>query len=58
MAQRKGYKPGWVSNQYREKYGVWPNDPRVSNAPALEPGKMLSGWLRHLRIKERSRHAS
>src|SRR5271154_3285423 len=24
-----GYSDGWASHKYRERFGVWPNDPRV-----------------------------
>lgn len=25
ICMKQGYNPGWVSNQYRKKFGVWPN---------------------------------
>jgi len=32
----RGYRPGYAANQYREKFGVWPNDPRVRDvAPGM-----------------------
>jgi DNA repair protein RadD len=48
-ARGKGYKSGWVSNQYREKYGVWPNAFRDS--PLVEPNTEVMGWIHHQRIK-------
>lgn len=45
----KGYKPGWSANQYREKFGVWPN--KFKNAPAVEPNHAVIGWIRHQQIR-------
>ena len=45
----KGYKKGWASNQYREKYGVWPN--KINAHATSARGEMLSGWLKHQNIK-------
>lgn len=50
-ASDKGYKPGWVARQYREKMGVWPNDERVRHAPAIKAGAMAKGWIQHQNIK-------
>lgn len=33
IAYQKGYSKGWVSNQYRSKFGVWPN--AHQGAPAV-----------------------
>lgn len=48
-ARRKGYKSGWVANQYREKFGVWPN--AFKDSPAVEPNAEVIGWIQHQRIK-------
>jgi len=45
----KGYKPGWAANQYREKFGVWPND--YKDSPVVEPNESVRGWIRHQQIK-------
>jgi DNA repair protein RadD len=37
LAQIKGYSGGWASHKYRQKFGVWPNDPRVRSASAATP---------------------
>jgi hypothetical protein len=42
----KGYAPGWASNQYKDKFGVWPNDPRVRNAPEVTPSYETLAWIR------------
>lgn len=31
-----GKKPGWVAQKYKARFGVWPNDPRVSHVRAAE----------------------
>lgn len=43
-----GYKEGWAANQYKEKFGVWPN------AYDKKPGDItpeINGWIKHQRIK-------
>lgn len=47
--QSKGYRPGWASNQYREKFGVWPN--AYKNAPPIPPNEDVTGWIKHQQIK-------
>lgn len=43
----KGKGAGWVSQQYKTKFGVWPNDPRVSAVPAAGGvGPEVAGWLK------------
>lgn len=49
-ANERGYKPGYAANQYREKFGVWPNDPRVHD---VSPGPITletSSWIRSRHI--------
>lgn len=50
----KGYSKGWASHKYREKYGVWPNDPRVKNAPMTNIGDEVKGWIKHQAIARRA----
>jgi superfamily II DNA or RNA helicase len=46
-AERKGWKPGWAANQYREKLGVWP----ARKVPAVHTmSGVTSGWIKHQRI--------
>ena len=47
----KGYKPGWAANQYREKFGVWPN--KYKDVKPTPPNEMVKGWIRHNAIKRR-----
>lgn len=49
IATRQGYKQGWVSNKYREYFGVWPRGMR--DIPAI-PGKEVMGFLKHLQIRD------
>lgn len=51
----KGYAPGWVANQYRDKFGVWPNDARLKNAPAIKKNEDVNGWLKHKAIAYRAK---
>jgi superfamily II DNA or RNA helicase len=42
IAAERGYKPGWVSHKYREKFGVWP----VWGAVApIEPSLEVMRWV-------------
>lgn len=45
----KGYKKGWAANQYREKYGVWPNKINPHESKAV--GDLVSNWIKHQAIK-------
>jgi DNA repair protein RadD len=46
IAHERGHKPGWVGHKYKERFGVWPNDPRVRTASPREPGLKTKNWLR------------
>lgn len=47
-ADSMGYKKGWVSHQYRERAGVWPN---AIKADPLPPTELVHNWLKHQAIK-------
>ena len=50
-ANQRGYKPGWAAMKYRDRYGVWPNDPRVKH---VEPGPItpeVAGWIKSSLIR-------
>lgn len=49
VAAEKSYKPGWVSNKYREYFGVWPRGMEDVMAPAVSPE--VAGFLKHLQIR-------
>lgn len=56
IAEKKGYKPGWASNKYREKFGVWPN--KYKDVPSCPANSDVSGFMKHQAIKNRHRRAS
>lgn len=43
--QSKGKNPGWVAHKYRAKFGVWPNDARVKEAPAKIVTPETMSWI-------------
>ncbi len=45
VAANKHYKDGWVNHKYKEQFGVWPNDPRVKNQPAVPPSAKVNDFL-------------
>jgi DNA repair protein RadD len=47
-AVSRGYErpDGWCAHKYRERFNVWPNDPRVRCAPAREPSISTLNWIR------------
>jgi len=60
-AQIRGYNDGWASHKYRERFGVWPNDPRVRCARPTPPSLKTERWIISRRIafekaKERVAH--
>jgi DNA repair protein RadD len=48
-AKEHGYKSGWAANQYREKFGVWPN--RVQPADVGIIGFATQDWIRSKQIR-------
>lgn len=42
-AKQKGYKEGWASNQYRAKFGVWPNSLRAERIDRQNPDVL--SWI-------------
>lgn len=49
QSRAKGYKDGWASWQYRNRYGVWPN--KYRNVSPIPPDEGFKNWLKHLAIK-------
>lgn len=49
--RQKSYAPGWAANKYRDKFGVWPNDPRIKYAPSQAPTPGVLNWIRSTQIK-------
>lgn len=48
-ARKKGYKRGWASNQYRDRYSVWPNKINIYHTDSI--GEMTNNWITHKNIK-------
>jgi DNA repair protein RadD len=40
----RGYKPGWASNQYRERFGVWPAGDAGRTGPST-PSQEVRSWV-------------
>ena len=51
-AMEKNYKSGWFAHQYKEKFGVWPNNDRVKHVSPKPPGDLVNGWIKHQYIKK------
>jgi superfamily II DNA or RNA helicase len=47
--KKKGYKQGWASHKYKEKFGVWPN--HYKDAKPSEPNEEVKNWIKYLNIK-------
>lgn len=45
-AREHGYADGWMAHKYRERFGVWPNDPRVNRPDPVTPDAEVSRWVR------------
>lgn len=52
----RGYKPGWASNQYRARFGVWPN--KYKDAAPREPGRDTQDWILSQQIRYSKRRAA
>lgn len=46
--QRRGHKPGWAANKYREKFGVWPN--AYKDVAPVSPSVITLNWIRSRNI--------
>lgn len=44
-AAEHGYETGWIAHKYKVRFGCWPNDPRVKNAPAMQYDDPTRKWL-------------
>lgn len=49
IGREKGYKPGWASNKYRERFDVWPN--KINQVPVQEISIDTKNWITHSNIK-------
>ena len=59
VAHQRGRSEGWVAHTYKDRFGVWPNDPRVKYAgPSPQVSQAVLNWVKHKDIryaKSRSR---
>lgn len=46
IAFEHGYREGWAANKYRERFDVWPNDPRVREAPRMMVSEATRKWVK------------
>ncbi|HEY2212307.1 MAG TPA: DEAD/DEAH box helicase [Bradyrhizobium sp.] len=49
-AERKDYKPGWATNKYREKFGVWPDHSLRDVVPAKGISAKTAAWIKSRQI--------
>jgi superfamily II DNA or RNA helicase len=57
-AQATGKKEGWVAHSYKDRFGVYPNDPRVKYAqPAKAVGAEVRNWITAKNIRFAKAHA-
>jgi DNA repair protein RadD len=45
IAEERGYSRGWAAHKFKEKFGAWPNDPRVKSAKPKQPSLKTSQWV-------------
>ena len=45
IARERGHKPGWVGFKFKERFGAWPNDPRVRSAIPRPPSLKTKNWI-------------
>ena len=50
IAGERGYTSGWASHKFKEKFGVWPNDPRVKFVVPTSPSLKTKNWVRSRQI--------
>ncbi len=54
----KSYKCGWAANQYKSKFGVWPNDRDIKRAAPYKPSQETLNWVTSRRIAYAKRRAA
>lgn len=57
-ANERGYAQGWAAHKYRERYGVWPNDPRVHGVEPKQPDGDVLRWIRSRMIAYAKRRSA
>jgi DNA repair protein RadD len=46
VATVRGYAQGWAAHKFKERFGFWPNNPRIRAASPREPSLKTTNWLR------------
>lgn len=54
----KGMKKGWAAYKYKARFGVWPNDKRVSSAKRVKLTKEVKDWITSQNIAYANRRKS
>jgi len=49
QCREKGYKPGWASWKFKERFGVWPNHYR--DVECIESSQEFKNWITYQNIK-------
>jgi hypothetical protein len=47
IAAERGYKAGWISHKFKEKFGIWPT---VRSANPIKPSLEVLSWVRSRNI--------
>jgi DNA repair protein RadD len=55
IAEERGYKPGWASHKYKERFGTWPLLP---NPSLTQPTPEVLSWVRSRNIAWAKRRAA
>lgn len=50
-AEFKGYRPGWAANQYRNRYGEWPDLVKDHASPIYEISGATDSWIKGQQIR-------
>jgi len=53
FGQRRGFKPGWAANKFKERFGVWP---RKLNAVPMTPRKAVKDFIEESAKRYRQEH--
>jgi DNA repair protein RadD len=58
LARERNRTDGWVAHAYKDKFGVWPNDPKVKYAPeTLGVSEQVRNWVKAKDIRFAKRRA-
>lgn len=55
ICAERGYKHGWASQQYKQRFGVWPN--AFKDVPEVNPSPELRSWVQAQQIRYAKRRA-